>query len=107
MTTNRMFAILVVFALAIVTLFTFREAVATQAAASADRSYDQIEQARLGRVQADASYEQVETLRLERSSDSQDSSYQEVEMLRALRATVAADRSYDAIENLRASRGEK
>lgn len=112
MSTNKMFYVLTVLALAAVIFFTFREAASTAAIARADRSYDQVEQDRLNRlyaqVRAEDSYGEIETLRLDRSSglqSLQDDRYNQVEALRSARGVPIADRSYDAIERLRAARG--
>ncbi len=103
---NRLFTVFVVLALGVVILFTFREAVAT--IAQADRSYDQVEQARASRssanLTADRSYDQIEALRVGASLPLLDHSYDQVETLRSQRAALIADRSYDAIENLRVTR---
>jgi hypothetical protein len=108
---NRLFTVLVVLALGVVILFTFRQATATTAIAQADRSYDQVEQGRASRssanLPADRSYDQIEALRAGAALPLLDHGYDQVETLRGQRGAWIADRSYDAIENLRAARGTK
>ena len=85
MSANRLFNIVIVLSLGTVIFFTFRLATAMTAIARADRSYDVVEAARLGRslVSPDQSYEQVEAVRLERSLHAPDQSYDQLEVLPA------------------------
>ena len=102
MFTNRLFNVLIVIALLAVVTLTSWEALATNKVI-ADRSYDQVEQARSS-IQADRSYDSIEQMRLSPSSSLTE--YDQVETLRAERTTNVsiADHSYDAIENIRIQR---
>lgn len=91
MSANRLFTVLIILSLVAVTFFTIRNVAPTTALASADHSYDQVEQVRAVRsgvnLQVDRSYDVIEALRVQKEANN-----------------VVADHSYDLLEGLRVTR---
>ena len=108
MTANRLLYVGIAIALALVAALTFVNARTSIALAQGDRAYDQIERTRAERWiengLADRSYDGIENQRLGAAGSPIDHSYEGLERIRAQRSVPLADRAYDQIENLRLMR---
>ena len=108
MTANRLVYVGIAIALALTAALTFVNARTSIAVAQADRVYDQVEQMRAERWiengLADRSYDGIENQRLGAAVSPIDHSDEELERIRAQRSVPFADRSYDQIEYLRLMR---